>query len=116
VEVRRTRRAASGGPERTVGRDRLTVPLVIAVAATGVYGGYFGAAQGVLLLVILGIFLGGLGVHRFYLGYTNIGIIQIIVTVVTCGLGSIWGLVEGIMILARSQGFLPDADGVPLTD
>jgi TM2 domain-containing membrane protein YozV len=65
---------------------------------------------------LLGIFLGGFGVHRFYLGYTNIGIIQILVTVFTCGLGSIWGLVEGIMILARSQQFLTDADGVPLTD
>ncbi|MCD9624043.1 TM2 domain-containing protein [Rhabdothermincola sp. EGI L10124] len=65
---------------------------------------------------LLGIFLGGLGVHRFYLGYTNIGIIQIVVTVLTCGLGSIWGLVEGIMILARSQSFLTDAEGVPLTD
>jgi uncharacterized protein len=35
-------------------------PLLIAgVAATGVYGGYFGAAQGVILLALLGVFVGG---------------------------------------------------------
>ena len=65
---------------------------------------------------LLGIFLGGLGVHRFYLGYTNIGIIQIVVTVFTCGLGSLWGFVEGILILMKNESFLTDADGVPLTD
>lgn len=59
VDVARTRRAAAGGVAHVPGSDRITAPLVIAVGATGVYGGYFGAAQGVLLLVILGIFLGG---------------------------------------------------------
>lgn len=48
---------------------------------------------------LLGIFLGGLGIHRFYLGFTNIGIAQIIVTAVTFGFGALWGLVEGILIL-----------------
>jgi uncharacterized membrane protein YfcA len=33
------------------------VPLFLAVFATGVYGGYFGAAQGVILMSLLGIFL-----------------------------------------------------------
>lgn len=65
---------------------------------------------------LLGIFLGGLGVHRFYLGYTTIGILQILVTVVTCGLGSIWGLIEGIMILAQAPSFRTDAQGVPLRE
>lgn len=59
VDLHRTRRAEAGGPAHVAGRDRLTLPLVLAVGATGVYGGYFGAAQGVLLLVILGVFLGG---------------------------------------------------------
>ena len=35
---------------------------------------------------ILGILLGGLGIHKFYLGYTKEGIIQIVITLVTCGL------------------------------
>jgi uncharacterized membrane protein YfcA len=32
-------------------------PLFLSVFATGVYGGYFGAAQGVILMSLLGIFL-----------------------------------------------------------
>jgi len=52
---------------------------------------------------LLGIFLGGLGVHRFYLGYTGIGIAQIAVSFVTCGIGSIWGFIEGILILTGSM-------------
>ncbi len=52
---------------------------------------------------ILGIFLGWLGIHRFYLGYTGIGLIQLLLTVFTCGYGSLitgpWGLIEGILIL-----------------
>jgi TM2 domain-containing membrane protein YozV len=64
---------------------------------------------------ILGILLGGFGVHRFYLGYTTIGIIQIVVTIVTCGIGAIWGLVEGILILVGST-ITTDAQGRPLAD
>lgn len=71
---------------------------------------------------LLGIFLGGLGIHNFYLGNTNRALIQLLVSifggVVTCGLASagmgIWGLVEGIMILTGSIS--EDAHGVPLKD
>ena len=65
---------------------------------------------------LLGIFLGGFGVHNFYLGNTNKGIIQIVVTLVTCGLGAIWGTIEGILILVGNEGFSTDAQGRPLTD
>ncbi len=65
---------------------------------------------------LLGIFLGGFGVHNFYLGNTNKGIIQIVVTLVTCGIGAIWGTIEGILILVGNQGFSTDAQGRPLTD
>ena len=61
---------------------------------------------------LLGLFLGYIGIHNFYLGYTKKAIIQIIVTFVTCGIGGIWGFVEGIMILAGSIN--TDANGVPL--
>jgi uncharacterized protein len=37
--------------------DRLPVPLLVSVFLTGVYGGYFGAAQGVILVGLLGVFL-----------------------------------------------------------
>lgn len=54
-----------------------------------------------LVAGLLGIFLGGLGVHKFYLGYSKEGIIQIVITVVTCGFGSILGLIEGILYLTK---------------
>lgn len=63
---------------------------------------------------LLGIFLGSIGIHNFYLGNTSRGVIQIVVTLVTCGFGGIWGLIEGIMILAGSIN--TDANGVPLKD
>ena len=63
---------------------------------------------------LLGIFLGGWGVHSFYLGYTGKGIAQIFVTLFTCGFGAIWGLIEGILILTGSIN--TDANGNPLVD
>src|SRR6266516_3953366 len=52
---------------------------------------------------LCGILLGGFGVHKFILGYTTEGIIQIVITFVTCGIGSIVGLVEGIIYLTKSD-------------
>lgn len=52
---------------------------------------------------ILGILLGGFGVHRFYLGDVQGGIIRIVITFVTCGIGSLIGLVEGILYLVKSD-------------
>ena len=63
---------------------------------------------------ILGILVGGFGIHRFYLGYTAIGIIQIIVTICTFGFGAIWGFVEGILILVDK--IRVDANGMPLAE
>lgn len=74
------------------------------------------AGQSRMVVGLLGIFLGGWGVHRFLMGYTTIGIIQIVVTLVTCGFGAIWGFVEGIMVLAKTESFTHDAHGRPLTD
>lgn len=63
---------------------------------------------------LLQIFLGGLGIGRFYLGYTGIGVAQLLVTLFTCGVGGIWPFIDGIMILT---GSVPtDANGVPLKD
>lgn len=59
---------------------------------------------------LLGIFLGGWGIHNFYLGYTKKAVIQIIVTLVTCGIGSWWGLIEGILILC-GKTITTDAQG-----
>jgi TM2 domain-containing membrane protein YozV len=56
-----------------------------------------------LLAGILGILLGGLGIHKFILGYTKEGIIQIVITVITCGIGSLIGLIEGIIYLTKTD-------------
>lgn len=61
---------------------------------------------------LLGIFFGGLGIHRFYLGYTSIGFLQILVTLCTLGYGGLWGFVEGILLLAGVMN--TDAEGRPL--
>ena len=63
---------------------------------------------------LLGVLLGGWGVHRFYLGYIGVGIAQIFVTMLTCGLGALWGFIEGILIL--TGGINSDANGQPLQD
>jgi len=62
---------------------------------------------------LLGIFLGGLGIHNFYLGYTGKAIAQIALSF-CFGIGAIWGFIEGIMILCGS--IKTDAKGNPLAD
>lgn len=56
-----------------------------------------------LITGLMGILLGGLGVHRFYLGDTTGGIIRIVITLVTCGFGQIIGLIEGIIYLTKTD-------------
>ena len=56
-----------------------------------------------MLAGILGIVIGSLGVHKFVLGYNKEGIIQIILSIVTCGVGGIIGLIEGIIYLTKSD-------------
>ena len=60
---------------------------------------------------LLGIFLGGWGVHNFYLGYTGQAIAQIVLTF-CFGAGAIWGLLERILILFGTID--KDATGNPL--
>jgi hypothetical protein len=61
---------------------------------------------------LLGLILGAVGAHRFYLGYYVIGILQLIVTVVTLGFGLLWGFIEGFLILTGNIN--KDAKGRPL--
>ena len=67
---------------------------------------------------LLGIFLGSLGIHNFYLGYTGKAVAQLLITILSCGVlaivSEIWGLIEGIQILTGSISV--DAKGVPLKD
>lgn len=54
--------------------------------------------------------------HRFYLGHTGIGVLQVVLTLVTFGIAALWGFIEGVMILAGAQTFRCDARGVPLKE
>jgi TM2 domain-containing membrane protein YozV len=62
---------------------------------------------------LLQIFVGSFGVGRFYTGHTGIAIAQIAVTWLTCGVGALWPLIDGIMMLT---GKVPDAQGRPLRE
>lgn len=56
-----------------------------------------------ILCGLMGILFGGLGVHRFILRDVTGGVLRIVITVLTCGLGSVIGLVEGIIYLTKSD-------------
>jgi TM2 domain-containing membrane protein YozV len=49
-----------------------------------------------------------LGIGRMYMGHTGIGVAQLLVTIVTCGVGALWPFVDGIIILVNDT---KDADG-----
>ena len=57
-----------------------------------------------LTAILLCFFLGSLGIHRFYLGYTIIGVIQLL----TFGGFIIWAIVYLIMFFI---GSLKDSEG-----
>lgn len=77
-----------------------------------------GTQKSKIVAGLLGIFVGSLGIHNFYLGYKSKAIAQLLITVCTCGAGAavteIWGLIEGILILVGNIN--TDADGIPLKD
>ena len=52
---------------------------------------------------ILGILLGGLGIHRMYLGFVGIGLLQLVLTIFTFGIAGLWGFIEGILILVQDD-------------
>jgi len=60
-----------------------------------------------LTTVLLSFFLGGLGVDRFYLGQTGLGVAKLL----TAGGCGIWALIDFIMILMNN---VTDAQGRPL--
>ncbi len=75
-----------------------------------------------LIAGLLGIFLGSLGIHNFYLGYNNKAVAQLLITIIgsfiTCGTAAvataIWGFIEGILILTGNIN--TDANGIDLKD
>ena len=73
---------------------------------------------------LLGILLGCLGVHNFYLGFTTRGVVQLLVSLIggifTCGMATIaiaiWGFIEGVLLLSASPSRMYDGHGVILRD
>lgn len=63
--------------------------------------------------ILLGIFLGELGIHNFYAGYTSKAVTQLLVSLLTCGILSlvmwIWAIIEVCTVTH-------DAAGVPMAD
>jgi TM2 domain-containing membrane protein YozV len=65
------------------------------------------------LLQLLGL-LGLVGIGRMYLGQVGLGILQLVVGLVTCGIGAfIWGIVDAVLILTDK---VRDPQGRPLRD
>ena len=62
-----------------------------------------------LIAGLLNIFLAGVG--RMYAGHVGLGVTQLLVAIFTCGLGSLWSLIDGILMLT---GDPVDGEGRPL--
>jgi len=77
-------------------------------------------AKSKIVAGLLGIFLGGLGIHNFYLGFIGKGVAQLLMSTIGWILiippfaAAIWALIEGIMILVGSIN--KDAQGIPLRE
>ncbi|HEX6481479.1 MAG TPA: TM2 domain-containing protein [Ktedonobacteraceae bacterium] len=71
------------------------------------WGMQMGTQKDWLTTLLLCLFLGALGVHRFYTGHTAIGVVQLL-TLGGCG---VWALIDLIMIIT---GDFRDASGLPL--
>ncbi|MGZ8719412.1 MAG: TM2 domain-containing protein [Aeromicrobium sp.] len=54
-----------------------------------------------------------LGIGRMYMGDVGIGVAQLVVTLITCGIGALWPFIDGIMILVNGG---TDQYGRPLRD
>ncbi len=68
-----------------------------------------------VIAAMLAILLGCFGAHQFYLGKVGLGIAMLLITIATCGIGSlvtlVWSLVDFAMILGGST---VDSQGRPL--
>ena len=99
------------------------VPAAQAVPVAPVAGGYVAVQPAVnvvlnvppksrTIYVVLAIFLGELGIHNFYAGYTGRGVAQLLISLIigsfTCGVSSlvvwIWAIIEACVVTADAKG------------
>lgn len=72
-----------------------------------------GEQKSKLVAVLLCFFLGSIGIHDFYLGYTKYGVIKIVLACCTAGtVSGIWALIDFVRLLIGS--IHTDANGVEL--
>ena len=79
-------------------------PLVPGQVVQTPYGVFAVGPKSKVAAGLLGIFLGGFGVGRFYRGNTGVGVAQLLVTIFTGGVGWIWGIIDGILVLVSQPG------------
>lgn len=86
--------------------------------ATQQQPGYGYAQKSKIVAGLLGLFLGTLGVHNFYLGYTGKAVAQLLLTliggwIILIGpiISGIWALIEAVLILCSSYGSNWHRDG-----
>jgi TM2 domain-containing membrane protein YozV len=94
------------GPEGSLARSPAAAPFGLEPTTGLPY-----SSRSKVVAGLLQIFLGGLGIGRFYTGHVGMAIAQIVVTFVTCGLGALWPLIDGIMMLVGNP---KDVDGRPM--
>lgn len=100
------------------GRPTAPGAVVCTDCGCGLSAAVYSNAKSKLAAGLLGIFLGSLGVHNFYLGFTGKAVAQLLISILSCGtlagVSAIWGLIEGILYLTGHYSV--DANGVPLRD
>ncbi len=75
--------------------------------------GYPYSDKSKIIAAVLQFAFGVFGAGRFYTGHTGLAIAQLCVVWFTCGMGALWPLIDGIMMLT---GSVTDANGLPLRD
>ncbi len=104
---------AEAGPE--IGDDVMFDASKTTALKINLVGAYLGKSEAVkyrYLAAVLALVLGGAGIHRLYLGFYWIALMQLALTFVTGGFGLLWGFIEAVLLFGGQMD--KDAKGRPL--